>query len=61
MSLNEKNEYLLPVNVLDLINQYKAANPGSPLESNIESRLTAIANAINTTLGTKKNGLRTGR
>jgi hypothetical protein len=56
--MSEKNEYLIPVNILDMIDQYRAAKSGSPVELNLEARLVAIRDRIAVET-TKKIGLRT--
>jgi hypothetical protein len=54
---NSKDEYLLPVNVLQMIEQYRDAKTGSPVELNLEARLMAIKNRIEAETQ-KKIGLR---
>jgi hypothetical protein len=57
MTINTKDEYLLPVNILQMIEQYKDAKTGSPTELNLEARLVAIKIRIEAEMN-RKIGLR---
>lgn len=49
-----KNEHLIPVVVLDLINSWKNAKPNSFEKNNLEDRLRATKEKIENELRTRK-------